>query len=398
MKRFLLITLASLVTLAGCHSFKKENVQPPTPLNKDFKSTVQVTRLWRTSVGDGARVSGVRLRPTVVDGVLYADSTDGKLAAIDAISGKTLWSKSSSTHGWFGWGDKKRKDAQYAGGPAVNGELLAVGTLDGHVYAMSAKDGSPRWEAEVSSEVMASPVIVGDLVMVRTGDGRIYALDAASGERRWVYDQGSVPLLSLRGNGAMLAANGVLFFGSDDGKLVALRLDNGAKLWEQKLASGEGRTEIDRLIDADGAILLDGSTLYATAYHGNLLAVDGPSGRPLWTRPFSSFGSLAINGNAIFGVNDESQVWSFDRNGGADMWKNDSLKYRWVTGPAVQGNYVVVGDMEGYVHWLQTGDGALAARERLSKKAIQAQPLVVGDVVYVEDVEGRIGAYRLSSP
>jgi outer membrane protein assembly factor BamB len=190
----------------------------------------------------------------------------------------------------------------------------------------------------------------------------------------------------------------VLFFGSDDGKLVALRLDNGAKLWEQKLASGEGRTEIDRLIDADGAILLDGSTLYATAYHGNLLAVDGPSGRPLWTRPFSSFGSLAISGNAVFGVNDESQVWSFDRNGGADMWKNDSLKYRWVTGPAVQGNYVVVGDMEGYVHWLQTGDGALAARERLSKKAIQAQPLVVGDVVYVEDVEGRIGAYRLSSP
>jgi outer membrane protein assembly factor BamB len=334
----------------------------------------------------------------VVDGVLYADSTDGKLAAIDATSGKTLWSKSSSTHGWFGWGDKKRKDAQYAGGPAVSGELLAVGTLDGHVYAMSAKDGSPRWEAEVSSEVMASPVIVGDLVMVRTGDGRIYALDAASGERRWVYDQGSVPLLSLRGNGAMLAANGVLFFGSDDGKLVALRLDNGAKLWEQKLASGEGRTEIDRLIDADGAILLDGSTLYATAYHGNLLAVDGPSGRPLWTRPFSSFGSLAISGNAVFGVNDESQVWSFDRNGGADMWKNDSLKYRWVTGPAVQGNYVVVGDMEGYVHWLQTGDGALAARERLSKKAIQAQPLVVGDVVYVEDVEGRIGAYRLSSP
>src|SRR3546814_720864 len=173
--------------------------------------------------------------------------------------------------------------------------------------------------------------------MVRTGDGRIYALDAANGERRWVYDQGSVPLLSLRGNGSMLAANGVLFFGSDDGKLVALRQDNGAKLWEQKLASGEGRTEIDRLIDADGAILLDGSTLYAAAYHGNLLAIDGPSGRPLWTRPFSSFGSLAISGNAIFGVNDESQVWSFDKNGGADMWKNDSLKYRWVTGPAVQG-------------------------------------------------------------
>jgi outer membrane protein assembly factor BamB len=397
MKRFLLITLASLVTLAGCHSFKKENVQPPTPLVKNFNPTVQVTRLWRSSIGDGAGSSGVRLRPAVVDGVLYADSTGGKLAALDASTGKTIWSKSSRTHGWFGWGDAKRKDAFYAGGPAVAGNLLAVGTLDGHVYGVNAKDGSPRWEAELKSEVLASPLIVGDLVVVRTSDGRIYGLDSGSGSRRWVYDQGNVPLLSLRGNGPMLTANGVLFFGSDDGKLVALRLDNGSKLWEQKLSGGEGRTEIDRLDDVDGAILLEGTTLYAAAYHGKLMALDGPSGRPLWSHPFSTFDSLAVSGNAIFGVDDQSQVWAFDKSGGADMWKNAALKYRWATGPAVQGNYVVVGDLDGYVHWLQTGDGALAARERLSSKAIRAQPLVVGDVVYVEDVKGRIGAYRLTA-
>ena len=269
--------------------------------------------------------------------------------------------------------------------------------LDGHVYAVNAKDGSPRWEAELKSEVLTSPIIVDGLVMVRTSDGRIYGLDSKSGERRWVYDQGTVPLLSLRGNGPMLSANGVVFFGSDDGKLVALRQDNGSKLWEQKLSSGEGRTDIDHLNDIDGAILLDGATLYAAAYHGKLMAVDGPSGRPLWSHPFSSFSSLAVSGNAIFGVDDQSQVWAFDKSGGADMWKNSALKYRWLTGPAVQGNYVVVGDSEGYVHWLQTGDGALAARERLSKKAIRAQPLVVGDVVYVEDVDGHIGAYRLAA-
>ena len=94
-------------------------------------------------------------------------------------------------------------------------------------------------------------------------------------------------------------------------------------------------------------------------------------------------------------MDEDSQAWAFDKSSGAEMWKNDKLKYRWLTGAGVQGDYVVVGDIEGYVHWLQTGDGALAARERLSKHAIRAQPLVVGDVVYVEDVEGRIGAYRL---
>ncbi|WP_424683521.1 outer membrane protein assembly factor BamB [Frateuria sp. YIM B11624] len=395
MKRAVVVALVGLVALAGCHNAKKENVQPPTPLAKDFKPTVQVTRLWRESIGDGAKDTGVRLRPAVVDGVLYADSNDGKLVALDAATGKTVWSKSSRTHGWFGWGDKKRKDALYAGGPAVSGDLLAVGTLDGHVYGVNAKDGSPRWEATLKSEVLASPVIVGDLVVVRTGDGRVYGLDAASGERRWVYDQTEVPVLSLRGNGPLLVANGVVFFGSDGGKMVALRLDNGEKLWEQNLASGEGRTEIERLDDADGAVLLDGRTLYAAAYHGNLVGIDGPTGRPLWAHPFSTYTSLATKDNALYAVDENSQAWAFDKTSGAETWKNDKLKYRWLTGPAVQGDYVVVGDIEGYVHWLQTGDGALAARERLSKHAIRAQPLVVGDTVYVEDVEGRIGAYRL---
>ena len=397
MKRALLVGLVSVAALAGCHSFKKENVQPPTPLDKDFKPTAQVTRLWTNRIGDGAGESGLRLRPAFADGVLYAASNDGKIAAYDATSGKTLWSKSSSTKGWFGWGDKKRKDAFYAGGPAVSGDLLAIGTLDGHVYGINAKDGSPRWEATVSSEVLSAPAVVGNLVVVRTGDGRLYGLDSTSGERRWAYDQGNVPLLSLRGNGPLLVANGVVFFGSDNGKLVALRLDNGEKLWEQTLASGEGRTEIDRLNDADGSILLDGTTLYGAAYHGNLVAVDGPSGRPLWSRPFSTFTSVDVAGNALYGVNDDSQVWAFDKSGGADMWKNDKLKYRWLSAPAVQGNYVVVGDIEGYVHWMQTSDGALAARERLSKKPIRAQPLVVGDTVYVEDVKGHIGAYRLGA-
>ena len=394
MKRAVMVALVGLV-MAVCLNAKKENVQPPTPLSKDFKPTVQVTRLWRECIGDGAGDSGVRLRPTVVDGVLYADSSDGKLVALDANTGKTIWSKSSRTHGGFGWGDKKRKDAFYAGGPAVSGDLLAVGTLDGHVYGVNAKDGSPRWEATLKSEVLASPVIVGDLVVVRTGDGRVYGLDTGSGERRWVYDQTQVPLLSLRGNGPLLVANGVVFFGSDGGKLVALRLDNGEKLWEQNLASGEGRTEIERLDDADGTVLLDGRTLYGGAYHGNLVAIDGPSGRPLWAHPFSTYTSLATKGNALYAADEDSQAWAFDKSSGAEMWKNDKLKYRWLTWPAVQGDFVVVGDIEGYVHWLQTGDGALAARERRSKHAIRAQPLVVGDVVYVEDVEGRIGAYRL---
>ena len=398
MKRFLLVAaLASVAVLAGCHNAKKENIEPPTKLT-ELTPTLKVERLWKSSVGDGAVKTGVRLQPEVVDGVLYAASADGDLIAIDANTGKTVWRQKSRTHGWFGWGDKKRPDAFMAGGPTVAGDLLVVGTLDGHVYGLGAKDGAKRWTAEVTAEVITAPAIVGNLVVVRTADGRLYGLDSSTGERRWAYDQTAVPTLSLRGNGPLLVANGVVFFGSDNGKLVALRMDNGEKLWEQGLSSGEGRTEIDRLNDADGAVVLDGSTLFAAAYHGQLSAVDGPSGRPLWNRPFSSYTSIDVHGNAVYGVDEQSNLWAFDKSGGADMWKQDALKYRWLTGPAAQGEYIVVGDLEGYVHWLASADGKLVARERLSKKAIRSQPVVVGNTVYVEDVEGHIGAYRIAAP
>ena len=401
------LTLALLLLLpafAGCSLWSKivgtvggkDNVQPPTPLVKKFAPSVQVQQVWKEGIGDGAGRSGARLRPAYADGKLYVASVDGNLAALDAATGKTIWRDTTRTQGWFGFGHKRYPDALYAGGPAVSGDLLVVGTLDGHVYGLDAATGKQRWNAEVSSEVISAPSIDSGLVVVRTNDGRIYALDATSGERKWVNDQANVPLLSLRGNGAPLYTHGVVFFGSDDGKLIALRGDTGAVIWQQALAKGEGRSDIERLDDADDTLQLSGTTLYGTAYHGQLAAVDATSGNLTWSRPFSSYTGVAVADKQVIGVDDDSEVWAFDAASGADMWKQSALKYRWLSAPAVQDTYAVVGDVEGWVHWLDLSDGKLAARMHLSRDAIRARPLVVGDMVYVEDEKGHLAAYRLA--
>jgi outer membrane protein assembly factor BamB len=399
----LLPLLVATVALSGCGLWNKifrhgENVQPPRPL-EEFTPSLQVQKLWSTRIGDGAGRSGIRLQPTFADGRLYLISSDGKIEALDAATGKSLW-KQSTRMGNGIWPFKHKKpgpDARYAGGPSVLGNLLVVGTLDGHVYGMDAATGKQRWAAEVSDEVVSRPTIDNGVVYARTNDGRIYALDAATGERKWVNDQSEVPLLSLRGNGPLLVAHGVVFYGSDDGKVVALRSDTGSAQWQQPVAKGEGRSDIEKLDDADGTLQLSGSTLYATAYHGQLVSIDAPSGRINWNRPFSSYVGVGIAGNQVIGVDDKSQVWALDASNGADMWKTDGLEYRWLTAPAVQGHYAVVGDLEGYVHWLDLKDGSFAARERLSRNAIRARPLVVGDTVFVEDVEGDIAAYRIAT-
>jgi outer membrane protein assembly factor BamB len=397
MKRSSLMILAALgVALSGCNWIKslgkKDNVEPPTPLT-EFTPTVQVQKLWGEGAGDGAGSSGAVLAPTVVDGRLYAASVDGTIEAIDAASGRTIWQQHlGERHGWL-W---KRGDAtlRWSGGPGVGGELLVVGSLDGDVYALSAQDGSAKWHVKVSDEVIARPAVTSSVVVVRTIDGRLTGLDANDGSQKWVFDQ-SVPPLSLRGTSSPIVVGETVYDGFDNGKIAAVRLADGAPLWTQTLSTGEGRTEVERLADVDGDLVQVGGNIVAVGYRGQLAAIAADSGRPMWQRDVSSYGGAAGSETALIVADADGNVWAFDRETGASLWKQDQLKYRWLGTPAIVGKYVVIGDSEGFVHWLSLDEGKFAARERLSKKAIASAPVVVGDTVYVEDVRGNIGAYSV---
>lgn len=388
MKRALtLLLLATL--LGGCTAIKnvfkgsnKENIEPPKALT-EFAPTVTVEKLWTAGVGKGAKRTGVHLTPAYADGKLYAISTNGVLEAFDAASGHTLWAK-------------KDKKLAYAAGPSVADGLLAVGTLDGMLLGLNPADGSERWHAEVSSELISAPAIGAGMVVARSYDGRVYGFDVANGERKWVFDRNTVPLLSLRGNSAPLIREGLVITGGDNGKVVALRLNDGVEVWEQVISTGEGRTEIERLQDVDGVLQADAGVIYAVGYHGQVTALAGNNGHPLWSRDLSSYNGVAISSTGVF-VNDvDSNLWSLDRNNGAALWKQDVLGYRWLSAPTVQGNYIVVGDLDGYIHWLNLNDGKLAARVRLTKQPIDSAPLVVGDTVYVQASNGELGAYRIA--
>lgn len=381
---YLIGGLASLVLLSGCGWFqrsssKRENIAEPKELT-ELAPSLGVKEIWSRGLGKGAGMSGIRMMPALAGGNLYSAGVDGEVMALDAASGKVLW--------------KKDFDLRFSGGPGVGQGVVVIGGLDGDVIALDAANGTERWRARASAEVVAAPTIGADTAYVRSNDGRVYAFDINDGKQRWVNDRGTVPLLSLRGNAAPRLAGDLVLNATDAGKIMAMRSSDGASAWEQTLASSEGRTEVERLSDIDGDINIDGDVGFAGSYHGQVTAFSVSSGRPLWNRALSGYTNVGVSASQVYAVDDQSQVWALDRASGASMWKQDALLHRWLSGPAVQGDYVVVGDLQGYVHWLAIADGKLVARERLSKDAIRATPLVVGDTVYVVDAKGKLGAFR----
>ena len=393
-KRIAVLALVGL-SLTGCASMKDwfssdkakaKKALEPAELVK-FESSMQLQRLWSTSVGKGEGRTGVGQGPAVLDGVVYAAALEGGVHALDLETGKRLWH-------WKPGKEKGKRALRLSGGPGVGGGLVVVGTLEGEVIALDAAGGNEQWRAKVRSEVISAPAIANGMVFVRSSDGRVTALEASNGTQRWFNAQ-ELPPLTVRGNAPVVAGPGVVFSGNDDGSLSALAMADGAVVWEQTVGVPEGRTDLDRMADVDAAPVLDGTTVFASSYKDQTIAIEGPSGRPLWVRDHGGAGQLAVTSGAVLLADGKGTVWSLDKYSGAAQWSQPTLARRELTGTAVLGDYAVVGDLEGYLHVLRLGDGEFAGRLRHSRERLLAAPRVANGVLLVQDVDGKLAAYRL---
>lgn len=378
-KPILAVLLASLL-LAACSgsSSKKENIEPPTEL-MDFTATATVDKLWSTSVGDGAGDSGAGLAPAIAGGRAFFASVDGDIVALDAASGKRLWGNTLESFG---------------GGPGASESLVVAGTLDGAVIAFDAETGAEVWRAKVSSEVISAPVVTAETVIVVANDGRTHALKASDGSQLWAVDRG-VPMLSLRGNAAPIVSGDVVVIAGANGSVSAFAVADGRPLWEQRVGVGEGRTDLERMIDVDGRMALLNGDLFVAGYESGAQALTLDGGRTLWTRELSSVSGLAAGNEAVFVSAADGSVWALDRRSGGALWKSEILLHRMLSNPVLMGDFVVVGDLEGQLHWLKRGDGEIAARSKLGGAGFGEGLVIVDDILYAQNQDGSVGAFRL---
>ena len=382
MRQWIIPALVALLLLNGCSWIKSwgDDDDPDAPAELvEFEPTLKIGKVWSTGVGSGLDKAGRQLRPAFLSGSLYAADYKGLLMAIDADSGRKQW--------------EIKTKLPFTGGPGISGDLLLMGTQDGEVFAFDASTGTQLWSATVTSEVLAAPAASDGIVVVRCIDGRVFGLDADTGQRVWIYDH-NVPLLTLRGNAPLLLRAGVVFLGYDGGQVVALRQDDGTLMWEQTLVTVEGRTELERLSDIDGQLVFIASDLLVSSYKNRLASLAADSGRLLWFKDISSATGVAVDRINLSLSDKDGNLWLLDRRNGAEFWKHDQLLRRGLTRPVFYGSFVVVGDAEGYLHWINISSGQFAAREKVGGKGFAGPPLVVGNTLYIMTKKGEITAFR----
>ena len=382
MRQWFIPAVAALLLLNGCSWIKSwgGDDEPDAPAKLvDFAPTLKVGKAWSTDVGKGLDKTGRQIRPAYSSGSLYAADYKGLLSAIDAVNGQKRW--------------EIKTELPFTGGPGVSENLLMMGTENAEVFAFDASTGTQLWSATVTSEVLAAPAESDGIVVVRCIDGRVFGLDADTGQRLWIYDH-SVPLLTLRGNSPLLLRAGVVYLGYDGGQVVALKLDDGIKMWEQTLVTAEGRTELERLSDIDGQLVFIASDLLVSSYKKRLASLAADSGRLLWFKDISSATGVSVNRINLTLSDKDGNLWLLDRRNGAEFWKQDQLLHRGLTRPVFYGSFIAVGDAQGYLHWINIDDGQFAAREKVGGDGFSGPPLVVGNTLYVMTKKGQLTAFR----
>jgi outer membrane protein assembly factor BamB len=351
-----LLVALLLVSLAACSSNDKKEQQDLGPKALDgIDEEISLSQQWRHQVGSGMGQAYARLQPAIDNGLIYVASANGLVEALTMEDGDIVWSTNL--------------DTEITAAMAVHDDKGYVATANGDVIALNIKDGSEAWRKNIKSEVLAVPVVQGDAIALQTVDGKLHVLEIANGKLRWSYDS-NLPNLSLRGTSQPIFHGGSVIAGFASGKVVGLNVKNGMVLWQERIGIPAGRSELERLVDVDGRLLVKDDTLFVAGYQGHVMAIDLRNGKAIWKREASSYhGPLNGLGN-IYLVSDDDHILAVDDQSTNDVWVQADLEGRQLSEPVLFANHIAVTDFEGYIHLIKQLDGTIVGRDQLVRPPV----------------------------
>lgn len=404
MRILFLLLLSGLVACSSNDTQPEEETKGPVGLS-GFDEEFDVSVDWRRQVGVGQGRSQGQFVPAIQDNRLWIADSEGVIESIDIDSGARLW--------------RINLDESLTMGVHLHDGALLLATANGELVSLKLDDGSENWRKDLASEIVALPATENDHIALQSVDGNLHLLSAETGKRLWSYNS-NLPNLSLRGTSSPVIAGDKVIAGFASGKVVAISRSEGRVLWQERVGIPAGRSELERLVDVDGRILIQDEVVYAVGYQGHAVALDLNSGKAMWKREASSYHGAVTGLGNLYIIAEDDRIVAIDERTTNDVWIQPDLMGRQLTQPVMIKDQIAVADYEGYVHLVKQLDGTIVGRTQVvrvptdwvrtgsynmkhpsrhfsKEKNIPARLTVVGDTLFAYSQSGLLSAISVEN-
>ena len=354
-----------------------------------------LVKVWSISIGSGSTGIGkLNAGPVVSDGRLFTLDTQATVRAFDAKSGTSLWQVRIDSGG-------EKRALAFGGGVSVANDRVYVTTGYGIAVALDAQSGRQIWRMDGSTPLRGAPTVDGNRLFVMTQDNQMFALSADKGERLWE-STGTVEVAGLLGIGSPAVGQDTVVVGFSSGELSALRVENGRPVWQDALARTGRSTALAALADIDAAPVIDRGRVFAVGHGGRMAALDLATGQRVWEQTVAGISTPWVAGDYVYVVTLNGELMCLNRSDGKirwltqmARWENFKKKKNAITwnGPILASDRLIMVGSNGQMVAMSPYTGALLAQVTLATRAYVA-PAVAAGTLYVLTDDGKLTAYR----
>jgi outer membrane protein assembly factor BamB len=354
-----------------------------------------LAQAWSVSIGEGtSNRARLAAEPVVAGGRVFTIDTTATVRAFDAATGAQVWATQVR-------GEAATSRTLFGGGVTFDeGRIYAVNGA-GYAAALDAATGAIAWQVRPGGPLRGAPTVGADDVYVISQDNQLYALNVANGETRWT-GAGSFELAGVFGTASPAFAQSTVVAGFSSGELTAYRYENGQVVWQDALARTGVTTTVGTLSDIDADPVIDNGRVFAVGQGGRMVAVELITGQRVWELNIAGISTPYVAGEWVFVVTDEAQLLAVARSSGRIRWKAQLPRFRneekrqnpifW-RGPVLAGNRLVLTSSTGQVAFVRPQDGAILSTMD-TRTPFSLAPIVANNTLYLLDDSGRLSAWR----
>jgi outer membrane protein assembly factor BamB len=382
---------------------------PPPYANADWpqaggaagKSMVHLTaggslkKIWQQSIGDGESAQRKLLAtPVVAGGKLFAIDTKSSVTALDAATGRLLWKRQIKV-------EKRSGSVAFGGGVAFDNGVLFATTGYGVTVALDATSGAEKWRNDLEIPLRGAPSVADGKVFVITQDNQLVALSADAGKQLWDA-VAIVENAGLLGAAAPAISGDTMVIGYSSGELNAIKTDTGQVTWQDNLARTSRLTALASLTDIDASPVIDRGRVFAIGHGGRMVALDLATGERVWERSLGGVSTPWVAGDFIFAVTTDSEVVALTRRDGRIRWVTQLQRYEDVggrkgrvawQGPLLASDRLLLTSSNGHVISLSPYTGEVLSSVKMGDGS-WLPPILANGVMYVLTKDGKVSAYK----